>query len=326
MNRRRSNFDTNNFLELSAPKKVGLIGLGRISFSGNYLSSSETIPLTHYSNLQRFPDYQVRIGVDPDPYARKFFNENTGIECVSTIEEISEQLDFVVIACPTEMHLFSTLKLLDKSPPKHLVIEKPVGNNLDEANEIFNLANARGVKLYIPYHRRYNPEMIRMRNEISAKKYGNIELVTVQYGQGLKSNGCHFLNLVDFLIGGISGQVMDINNLNDENPSWKSYSSCGKTILFIGVNTKIRSGEIRIICENGEFFIGQGGNISYQGLRDPNSGWLNTPILTMNHDSKLNMLHFYDAIIPSIQCKDVYQSDIDSALRTHAIMSQVLKS
>ena len=306
-------------------KSVGIIGLGRISFTNDFTAPSKGIPLTHFSNLRRFDEYIVKIGVDPDQDARHFFEEKSGIACLSSIEEIRQELDFVVISTPTDKHLTSTVELLKKTSPTKIVIEKPLGNSLDEAHEICRITEAQGARLYVPYPRRYNPEMIRFRDAISAMEYGKIESVTVQYGQGLMVNGCHFVNLIDFLLNGISDQVTDIDNCDEGNPSWKSYSDCGKPIQFIGANTKLRSGEIRIVCEYGEFVIGQGGNITYCGKRNLDTGWIVTPIEARNHDSRLNMLYFYDAVMHPTRPEDAYHSDINSVLRTQLILSKVLK-
>ena len=133
-----------------------------------------------------------------------------------------------------------------------------------------------------------------------------------------------FVNLIDFLLGGISDQVTSIDNCDEKNPSWKSYSASGEPIHFIGVNTKLRSGEVRIICEDGEFVIGQGGNITYCGRRNLSTGWIDTSLETKNHDSRLNMQYFYDAVMHPTQAEDTYHSDIHSALRTQTILSKVL--
>jgi predicted dehydrogenase len=324
MSRSPHNDRTNKLIKSPKIKKAGLIGLGRISFTNDFFACSKGISLTHFSNLRRFDEYVVHIGVDPDQNARHFFKEKTGIACVSSIEEINGELDFVVISTPTDKHLMSTIELLKQTSPRHIVIEKPLGNSLYEAHEICRIIEAQGAKLYVPYPRRYNPEMILFKEAILAKEYGDVKAVTVQYGQGLMQNGCHFVNLIDFLLGGISDQVTSIDNCDEKNPSWKSYSASGEPIHFIGVNTKLRSGEVRIICEDGEFVIGQGGNITYCGRRNLSTGWIDTPLETKNHDSRLNMQYFYDAVMHPTQAEDTYHSDIHSALRTQTILSKVL--
>ena len=84
-------------------------------------------------------------------------------------------------------------------------------------------ASSAGVKVLIPYFRVYAKEIVELRKRIIQGEKGKIEEVTVIYSHGLKQNGCHFLHLVDYLVGNLDCRAEHVFR-NPDNPSWVSYT------------------------------------------------------------------------------------------------------
>lgn len=74
---------------------------------------------------------------------------------VSTMEELISLTDAVTVATPTVSHFEIGRRLLEAG--KHLLIEKPITDNTDEARGLVELAKARGCVLQVGHIERFNP-------------------------------------------------------------------------------------------------------------------------------------------------------------------------
>ena len=304
---------------------VALIGLGRIGFQ-NDAELGSLAPLTHYSALSRFPNIEIVAGVDINENLRVEFEKNTGVKAVASIGQLEYTVDILVIASSTELHLELMRQITSKLVPRIVICEKPVGLNAKEAIEIINLAKTKSIQLYVPYFRRYMPHIINMFELIRSRKYGDVVEVSVEYGQGLLTNGSHFVNLVDFLVGGLEIEVAEISKNIAVNPSWSSKTLKGAFVRFQGSRAEIRSGEIRIKCESGEFVLAHGGIVTYHGSTNPGSGWLEEPCDFIKTDWRSGMQDFYDQIFSCDSNDGVAQIEsLESVIRTQQIVSKVLE-
>lgn len=169
------------------------------------------------------------------------------------------------------------------------------------------------------------PHIKEIAEKIKSKQYGEIVEVSVEYGQGLLTNGSHFVNLVDFLVAGIQIELTDILRTNTLNPSWTTTTLGNASVKFQGSCAQIRSGEIRVRCESGEFVLSHGGIITYSGPIDPVSGWLEMPSEIKITDWRWGMKDFYNHVLANFKNGIIAnQEDVDSAIRTQQIVTQVL--
>ena len=68
--------------------------------------------------------------------------------------EIIDKVDVVTIAVPTSLHYEVAKPFLEKGI--HVLLEKPVANSLDEAKELFRIADEKGAHLQIGHVERFN--------------------------------------------------------------------------------------------------------------------------------------------------------------------------
>lgn len=67
----------------------------------------------------------------------------------------NENIDFAVIATPTSTHLEVSKKFLENGI--HLLVEKPIAKNSEEAKELVSIANTNNCKLIVGHIERFNP-------------------------------------------------------------------------------------------------------------------------------------------------------------------------
>ncbi|MGB0582846.1 MAG: Gfo/Idh/MocA family protein [Limisphaerales bacterium] len=85
------------------------------------------------------------------------------------LKEIPD-LDVMAVATPDHLHTPVILAALEKGV--HVVTEKPMCLSLDEADEIIQLAQEKGLIVAVDMHKRYDPDHLRIRDDI-AKRIGD---------------------------------------------------------------------------------------------------------------------------------------------------------
>jgi predicted dehydrogenase len=113
-------------------------------------------------------------------------------------------VDVVYIASPHTYHHAHALLALNAG--KHVLVEKPFTINAREAQEVFALAEAKGLVALEAMWSRFLPHMIRLREIIAEGSLGQIRKVTASHNQNLPKDPAHRLN--DPALGG--GALLDL--------------------------------------------------------------------------------------------------------------------
>lgn len=92
---------------------------------------------------------------DPSDENAKMAIETFKIKRFDTIEGLLDEVDCVDIVTPTITHFDCASKALRKS--KHVFIEKPVTQTVEEAKVLIELAHEAGVKVQVGHVERFNP-------------------------------------------------------------------------------------------------------------------------------------------------------------------------
>jgi len=75
-----------------------------------------------------------------------------------TAEDLLSQVDAVTIATPTEAHCVSALGALERG--KHVFLEKPITQTIDEAEAICRSASQKGLLIQVGHIERFNPAIL----------------------------------------------------------------------------------------------------------------------------------------------------------------------
>lgn len=109
----------------------------------------------HLRLLQQSEKYNLVGFYDPNEENAQNVAEEFGYKRFTSVDELIDAVDMVDIVTPTLSHFDCAKKAITKG--KHVFIEKPISNTLDEAIEIRNLAKENGVRGQVGHVERFNP-------------------------------------------------------------------------------------------------------------------------------------------------------------------------
>ena len=122
--------------------KVGVLGAG-------YLGK------IHLRLLQESKSYDLIGFYDPDTEAAKILTEEKGYTYFDTIDALIHAVDVVDVVTPTSFHHEMAIQCLTAG--KHVFIEKPITQTIAQAEELVQLADAKGLKGQVGHVERFNP-------------------------------------------------------------------------------------------------------------------------------------------------------------------------
>ncbi len=149
---------------------------------------------------------------------------NLGIS--NTFDSIEDVLKFninaSIVCSPTSMHIDQSIKLLDNNI--HILMEKPLCNNLDEVEKLINLKNKNKLVFMMAYVFRFSPLTIKVKelldnNEIGKilyargefseylpdwhpwEDYRDFYMAKKELGGGSILDQCHIMDLFHFMFG-----------------------------------------------------------------------------------------------------------------------------
>jgi len=303
--------------------KTAVIGLGRIGFLNDVfnLENSE-FPLSHTKAVIKSEALKLVVGVDQNKLNRDLFTSSTQVDSVEVVEEINEKIDLAIISVPTKLHFNIFKATLERLEPRYIILEKPAGMDTSETIEMFYAAKSVGVNVLTPYFRVHAKEIVELRQSLIQAKKGKVEEVIVTYSHGLKINGCHFLHLVDYLVGDLDFRI-DAAIKNLENPSWVSYTTNGLKLTFVGLDdSRVRSGDIKIICENGTYTLMNGGRFILSRELNLDTGWDEVHV-TSKRVKSIGIHNFYDDILLKFENQRLIDDESARAIRVQSLMCAV---
>lgn len=192
------------------PIKLAIIGCGRVS--------------THHANMMRELDNIKLVCVaDLKEDRAKAFSAEYGVPYYLSYHDMlkKEDIDVVSIVTPSGMHTRHALDVINNYK-KHVVIEKPLVLNLDDAKVLEEAAKKQGVKIYPIYQNRFNRAVQRVRTAIDSGELGKIVMGSVRVhwcrpqayydrdawrgtwamdGGALTNQGVHYIDLLQWLVG-----------------------------------------------------------------------------------------------------------------------------
>jgi predicted dehydrogenase len=129
--------------------RIGILGVGHL---GKF----------HLNNWIEIADVTLVGFYDPDEENAKLVQEKYGLKRYTNAEELMDECEAVDIVAPTIFHFELCSLALRKG--KHVFVEKPLANTMDEARSLVKLAKESNVKFQVGHVERFNPAFLSLKN------------------------------------------------------------------------------------------------------------------------------------------------------------------
>ena len=125
--------------------KVGVLGVGALG--------------RHHARLYKQCDAAELIGIyDLNTDRAKEIADEIGTVVYEDPAELADLVDGLSIAVPTNYHRDVAVAMLERG--KHLLIEKPITETLEQAQELLDLAKAKNLIVQVGHVERFNPALL----------------------------------------------------------------------------------------------------------------------------------------------------------------------
>lgn len=125
--------------------KIGVLGAGHLG-------------KIHLKLLSETEGYDLVGFYDPDKNQVKNASEQHDITAFDSLEQLIDAVDVIDVVTPTLSHYECASKAIRNS--KHVFIEKPVTNTLEEAESLMKLSHEANVKVQVGHVERFNPAFL----------------------------------------------------------------------------------------------------------------------------------------------------------------------
>ena len=129
--------------------KVGVFGVGHL---GKF----------HLNNWNEIDGIKLVGFYDPDEKSAREVTEKYGIKRYKDPAALMNACDVVDVVAPTTVHFEVVKMAILKS--KHVFVEKPLANTMDEAKEILKLAKEANIKFQVGHVERFNPAFLAVKD------------------------------------------------------------------------------------------------------------------------------------------------------------------
>ncbi|MGE5107585.1 MAG: Gfo/Idh/MocA family protein [Sphingobacteriales bacterium] len=129
--------------------KVGVFGVGHL---GKF----------HVNNWKEIADVELVGFYDPNDATAKEVTDKYKLKRFKTAEELLDNCDAADIVAPTNYHFELCKAAIRKG--KHVFVEKPMANTMEEGRELVKLVKEANVKLQVGHVERFNPAFLALQN------------------------------------------------------------------------------------------------------------------------------------------------------------------
>ncbi len=139
-----------------------------------------------------------------------------------------EDIDGAVLALPNNLHAPVTEECARRGI--HVLLEKPIAGNIEDADRIIKASNEYGIKLLVGHHRRFSIYIQKLRNIVKSGEIGEFVCAnvmwnalkndeyyqekwrTVEGGGPLNINTIHDIDDLRYIVGEISSVYAEVSN------------------------------------------------------------------------------------------------------------------
>lgn len=127
--------------------KIAVIGVGHLG-------------KIHARVYKQIPSVNLIAVVDIDPVKSKAVAESFSTQALQNYKDLIGQVDAVSVATITDMHYAIAKDFLEAGI--HVLVEKPLTKNVEQAKELVEIARKKNVKLQVGHSERFNPIVVEL--------------------------------------------------------------------------------------------------------------------------------------------------------------------
>ena len=136
--------------------RVGVVGVGHIGRE-------------HARIYSQLPGVEF-VGVyDLDAHVAEKVAQRHGVKAYSSAHDLAEVVDAATIATPTNTHHEIASVFLEKG--KHVLVEKPITDNTEQALSLVRLAQAKKLVLQVGHIERFNPALNALEEKLTKPRF-----------------------------------------------------------------------------------------------------------------------------------------------------------
>lgn len=256
--------------------KIGIIGLGRISYS-------------HIDGIKNLPEIsKLTAVIDTNEEIAKKFSEEFNVPYFTSVDDALENgdIDAVVVCLPHMLHREITNKALNAG--KHVLVEKVMANSLAEGVDMVETAEKNNRTLMVAQSRRFFQSYLKVQELLPqiGPVYSILYNFTCYFDEhnapvwwqkedytgGLVYSmlGAH---TIDFFLSTLKKDINDVKGVfatgaskddyfegHDEATVVIEFKDGLNVTGFLSINNKYPKHEVQIIGENGTIFFSQCGD------------------------------------------------------------------
>jgi predicted dehydrogenase len=129
--------------------RIGVIGVGHL---GKF----------HLNNWKEISGTELVGFYDPNDKASKEVSDEYNLSRFHDADELIEACDVIDVVAPTNFHYEWCEKAIKKG--KHVFVEKPLANTMEEARQLVKLAKEAGIKFQVGHVERFNPAFLAIKD------------------------------------------------------------------------------------------------------------------------------------------------------------------
>jgi len=176
------------------PVRVGVVGYG-------YWGSK------HVRVLAGLPNVEVAVIENRPQRLREAASSFPAVRLASSVEEVADDLDAVVVATPPCSHALVAKQALQAG--LHALVEKPLATSVAEAQSLVDAADGSGLSLMVGHTFEYNAAVWKLKQLIRSEEFGRILYIhTARLSLGRYQNDCnviwdlapHDISIVSYLL------------------------------------------------------------------------------------------------------------------------------
>jgi predicted dehydrogenase len=259
-----------------------------------------------------------------------------------SIDQIDKPIDIMALCIPTDKHydfINNHFNLSKSMTPKVLLAEKPFCNSYDEAVKAKNILYKKDIMTSIDYIRRYDTSVQMLKQDIESGHIGEIYSCIVHYDRGLVRDGCHAIDICNYLFGKfLGGGILSGRRCNDYDdkdltyPVHMVYENCGNVFMVPGNGEAFSIFEIDIIGEKGRIrLVDHGLKLEvYKVEKEKTYGTYNAMGIDylkprIKTEQPKALMNYADNAVRYLDWKEDLLCTPDDAIEVHRIIEKLLK-